>query len=565
MPRRPTALRAGLKTGLTGGLTAALALAASALWAPALPALAAPTPSGVVHRADTTGSAAETSTLELDRPAGTVAGDVLVARVANRGDVTAALTAAGWTTAGSTHSAAMLKAWVLYRVVGADEPTAYAFTQDATTGMAGSISAFGGVDTADPVDEFAGRVNGNSTTFATPAVASTAGNDLAVWFGTQLTTGTSCADAAIDAPSGFDASSDPCPADGSGLAAVAARLQLGAAGDQPAAVLGTAAPAWTGSSRTSATNIAQVVLLRAAATVEVADRYSTATVRVGGFSVPDSTLHEPSGLAASRTNRGVLYVHSESDDKTMVAISSTDASVLERFTLSNPGQWDWEDIATGPCPTGSCVYAGDIGGVRDGGQRRTNDYSVYRMAEPTVVEGGTASLTTERFRFAYPDGAHNAEALLVHPTTGQVYVVTKEQSGRSGVYTFPGGGGLPAASATVVTTLTKVATLQVPTWTATDTSAAQLHKATWYAQVTAGSIHPDANRFLLRTPYAVWEYRGTPGGSFTSALQAAPVALTAPQGEGQGEAIDYAPDGSAYYTLSEQTAPPFTLHRVDRA
>ena len=81
----------------------------------------------------------------------------------------------------------------------------------------------------------------------------------------------------------------------------------------------------------------------------------------------------------------MLYTHSEIDDKTMVAISATDASVLERFTLSNVGQWDWEDIATGPCPAGSCVYAGDIGGAKDGGQVRGNDYNIFRVAEPTVT------------------------------------------------------------------------------------------------------------------------------------------------------------------------------------
>jgi hypothetical protein len=42
------------------------------------------------------------------------------------------------------------------------------------------------------------------------------------------------------------------------------------------------------------------------------------------------------------------------------------------------------------------------------------------------------------------------------------------------------------------------------------------------------------------------------------------VALTAPAHEGQGEAVDYRPDGSAYYTVGEEAAAPFTLKRVDR-
>ena len=543
-------------------------LVGAAVWGP-VPAASAADPAdpvgpGIAYRSGSDGSADAASTLSIARPAGAAPGDVLVARVANRAAVGADLTAAGWTTVGSTRSAAMLKSWVLYRVVGVSEPASYTFAQDATTSMAGSISAFSGVDTADPVDDFGGRVNGLSAVFAPPSVTSTTGNDLAVWFGTQLANSSACDDVAIQAPSTFVETSTSCLVSRSaGLSLDAAHAQLGAPAAQPVAVLAPGVTrSWTGRSRLLNTNITQALLLRPAATTQVAEDYSSATVGVGSFSLPDDELHEPSGLAASRTDPGVLYTHSESGDKTMVAISAKDAAVLERFTLSNTGQWDWEDIATGPCPAGSCLYAGDIGGVRDGGQLRGNDYNIFRVAEPTVTRGTTARLTSERFRFAYPDGAHNAEALMVHPTTGQVYVVTKERSGRSGVYTFP--AGLPAPSDTTVTTLTKVTTLQVPTYTADDTSAAEQHKATWYAQVTAGAIHPAGDRFVLRTPYAVWEYRGTDSASIASALAAEPVQLTAPVGEGQGEAIDYAPDGSAYFTLSERELPPFTLHRVDR-
>lgn len=52
--------------------------------------------------------------------------------------------------------------------------------------------------------------------------------------------------------------------------------------------------------------------------------------------------------------------------------------------------------------------------------------------------------------------------------------------------------------------------------------------------------------------------------SSPTALAATPVALTAPSGEGQRGAIEYAPDGSAYDTLGERETPPFTLKRVDR-
>ena len=168
-------------------LFAVAALIGAASYAPTPAASAAETAAlGIVHRSDAAGSETATSALTVATPPGAVKGDVLVARVANRGDVAATLSAAGWTAVGSTHSASLLKSWVFYRVVTGTEPASYTFTQDATTSMAGTISAFSGVDTANPVDDFAGKVNGNSKTFRAPAVTSTAGNDVAVWFGTQL-------------------------------------------------------------------------------------------------------------------------------------------------------------------------------------------------------------------------------------------------------------------------------------------------------------------------------------------------------------------------------------------
>lgn len=543
----------------------ATAVTATALTGTALPAHSATVTSGpaIVLHGSTSASSTGATSVEVAAPASAAAGDLLVARVANRGDVSAKLTGSGWTEAGMTHSSAMVKSVVLTRVATADEPDSYTFDSSVDSPLVASISAFDNVDTKDPVDTYVGKVNGQLSTFTTPTVTTTVGNAVAVWFGTQLSAGTDCSDVRITPPSAFTEVVDSClPATASGLAMETAYDQLGAAASRSGLA---------GSSDADKTNVTQVLTLRPAATVEVADRYVSASVNVGklwnGYdddgtkdtALPDSELHEPSGLAASRVNPDVQYAHSESDVEGMVAVSTSDARIVGRYDVAIPDQWDWEDIATGPCPTGSCIFAGDIG-QSNGKPNPPSTFAVYRVPEPDIAAGKTTgTLTGDWFRFRYPDAPHNAEALMVHPVTGRIYVITKEESGVSGVYAFP--TTLPAPSDTTVTTLTKVATLHVPTWTGdpTDTQA-----ATWYAQVSAAAIHPTANRFLIRTPYMVWEYRGTTGGSFDTALAATPVALTSPSGEGQGEAIEYSPDGSAYYTLGEREAPPFTLKRVDR-
>jgi hypothetical protein len=491
------------------------------------------------------------------KPAGVVAGDVLVARVANRGDVRATFTGDGWREVGMTHSAAMLKSVLLTRVATADEPSSYLFESSKRSPLVASITAFDGVDATDPVDAFTGQVNGFASTFHTAPVTPTVGNTVAVWFGTQLFSGADCAGSAIEQPAGFTELLDDCLASPDGLVMDAGYRQLGAAGTRST---------WTGHSAHARTNLVQAITLRPAATVQAPDRFVGSSVSVGQLwdgrnaqgrpntALPNARLHEPSGLAASRVNPNVQYVHSESNVHGMVAVSTADARVVGRYDVAIPRQWDWEDIATGPCPAGSCVYAGDIGRV-NGKPNPPSTFSVYRVAEPDLAAGETSGrLTGDWFRFRYPDKAHNAEALMVHPVTGRIYVITKDAN-QADVYTFP--SPMPAPSATTVTTLTKVATLQRPPWN----GHGNYHR---YAEVTAASIHPGANRFLVRTPYMVWEYRGTPGGSFDSALHAAPVALTAPSNEGQGESVEYAPDGSAYFTVGEREAPPFTLQRVDR-
>ena len=149
---------------------------------------------------------------------------------------------------------------------------------------------------------------------------------------------------------------------------------------------------------------------------------------------------------------------------------------------------------------------------------------LHRLGEPAGSDAVVAEFPEDDQTFASPVLSHDGRWVVLSISVGT--------ESRNRLWALP-----VTTTVSTVTTLTKVATLDVPPWTGDpgDTAA-----ATWYAQVTAATIHPAANRFLIRTPYRVYEYRGTPGGSFDSALAATPVALTAPSGEGQGEAVEYA-------------------------
>jgi hypothetical protein len=250
-------------------------------------------------------------------------------------------------------------------------------------------------------------------------------------------------------------------------------------------------------------------------------------------------LVELSGLVASRAQPGVFYAHNDSGDTARFFAMASTGAIAQEFTLDGGTARDWEDLALGPCPGGTCVYLGDIG---DNLRIRT-DYAIYRVPEPTVTTG-TLSVPWERFPYEYPRGErHNAEAIFMHPG-GRLYLVTKEDTAPSEVYRFP----LPFDSSRTAL-LEYVATLTVPT--STD------------RPLTAADVNVCGTAVLLRMYNRLVELRLPPGETdFERIFLVDPV--TVPTGnEGQGEAVAYGADGQTYFTASEKLVdpPPLYEHR----
>src|SRR5215207_364043 len=93
-------------------------------------------------------------------------------------------------------------------------------------------------------------------------------------------------------------------------------------------------------------------------------------------------LPEGSGLAASRRTPGRFWSHNDSGDAVLFALDGT-GHVNGRVSLAGANVEDWEAIAIGPCPSGSCIYLADIG---DNDARRKR-ITIYRVAEPAEASG----------------------------------------------------------------------------------------------------------------------------------------------------------------------------------
>lgn len=239
-------------------------------------------------------------------------------------------------------------------------------------------------------------------------------------------------------------------------------------------------------------------------------------------------ITELSGIAASWRNPGIYYVHND-DGHTVYAINA-DGRVVAVLSLTGAAADNFEDLAVGPCAAGSCVFAGNIG---DNNAVYTTRH-IHRFAEPQLdADGAEQSLAVDvdTIVFTYEDGPHNAEALLVHPTSGDLYLVTKAAT--AGVYK------LVAADATTGGTRTfeKLGTIDL-------------------ALVTGGDIHPCGTRVILRTLGGIYELALPAGApSFDGIWGEAPTTLPRPTSEGQGEAVGYDRDGLGYVLTYEGNAP----------
>jgi chitodextrinase len=140
------------------------------------PASGSPTFRGASSAANNT-----STTLSVSRPAGTTAGDVLLASVSVRGAPTIA-PQAGWTLVRLDVNSTVLRQALYVRVAAAGDPGGWTWTFNAAKAAVGEIVAYGGVDSGAPVAAHAGQVNASSTTVTAPSVQASAGQGVVALF-----------------------------------------------------------------------------------------------------------------------------------------------------------------------------------------------------------------------------------------------------------------------------------------------------------------------------------------------------------------------------------------------
>ena len=253
-------------------------------------------------------------------------------------------------------------------------------------------------------------------------------------------------------------------------------------------------------------------------------------------------LTEASGIAASRCQNDVLWTHNDSGDDAFIFAVNTHGDMLGTWRVDNAKNVDWEDVASFKDREGKCwVYIGEIGNNR---LERPN-HAIYRVREPIVAKTEKPSTrkdpslteAAEALAFTYPDYDQDAEALMVQPSTGDIYVVTKRVSGPAGVYKLKpefGPGKLQKAE--------MVAQISVPTIP--------------NGLLTGGDISPDGKHVIICDYTQAYEYvLPESAGSFDDIWKQQPIPVDLGRRE-NGEAVCYSVDGTSIYATSENRDPP---------
>lgn len=233
-------------------------------------------------------------------------------------------------------------------------------------------------------------------------------------------------------------------------------------------------------------------------------------------------INEASGIVASQVHPHLLYTHNDSGSEAEIYMLDTLGSFLGKITLEDAKNRDWEDISMGPGedPGLSYVYVGDIG---DNNAKRDKIH-VYRFPEPRILEE-EIYIKPEKITLVYPDGARDAETMMVDPVSGDLLILSKRDT--SNVLYRATADQLGKGEVL----LQKVMKLPI-------------------TMAVGGDISSDGKQIVIKNYWVVYYWERLDGESIPDALARKPTQLPY-KPEPQGEAIGFSFKGDRYFTLSE--------------
>ena len=250
--------------------------------------------------------------------------------------------------------------------------------------------------------------------------------------------------------------------------------------------------------------------------------------------IENKTINEASGIVASYRNKGLLWIHNDSGDANRIYAVDANGKGTREFYLEGANNRDWEAIGMATFPEGSFIYVGEVGD----NNAAYSDCAIYRVPEPEIT-ASTPQIRTlknvQKISYKYPDGARDAEAILIDQSTKDIYIVSKRESTKR-LYRLP-----YPQSYTQTTTAEFVQEL-----TTFSTGAGQ------QLYLTDGNVSVDNQEIIIKSYFQIFHWRRATNETISNALKRNPTILPYSL-EPQGEGVCFAQDGSGYYTISEES------------
>jgi hypothetical protein len=250
--------------------------------------------------------------------------------------------------------------------------------------------------------------------------------------------------------------------------------------------------------------------------------------------VTSDKITEASGIASSVTLPGCYWTHNDSGNKPEVYLLNSKAALVSTIKLDGVSNRDWEDIAEGIGPVKGkyYVYVGDIGdnhGIR-------KHIRIYRFEEPPKKPAVKEHISPDVLTLHYPNGARDAESLMIDPVSKHIYIVSKREKQVS---------------------LYKADNLFFKD--GDDVILEKLIKLP-YTWVTAGNISKDGHHIVIKTLTTIYYWHRNSNESVEQAM-AKPAKELPYITEKQGEGITITPDNDGYVTISEGENTPLYYYK----
>jgi hypothetical protein len=264
-------------------------------------------------------------------------------------------------------------------------------------------------------------------------------------------------------------------------------------------------------------------------------------VEFGTVISPEIT--EASGIVASRQNPGVLWTHNDSGYPGSIFALSTNGTSLGRYYIPTVFYGNFEDIAVGPgsSPGHQYIYLADIG---DNFTNRSS-IRIFRFPEPAVYPYFSNAppilpvVAVQEIEMTYPDRPYDAEALMIDPLTGDLFIATKEST-NSRIY------------------MTTRAKLDVGG--PIELSFVREMSFSGFRSVSAGDISFDGRLICMRRNGRVWTWNRSASQTVSNALAASGTEQKNAT-DLNGEAIGFHATGLGYFTISEGYQQPLNYFR----